>query len=152
MTKVERLDQRCARTLDEAGEEKATLFLGGAEAARAAEREAERAERLKLIEAMSRVAGARDAEKAEWQATVEGLTGELATARAALSDARRETLEAIDAAAKAREARENDRVLYQTDRTSWAHDKRQLEIKLAALRKEAARGWLSRLVRGAGAV
>jgi len=142
MTKVERLDQRCARTLDEAGEEKATLFLGGAEAARAAEREAERAERLKLIEAMSRVAGARDAEKAEWQATVEGLTGELATARAALSDARRET----------REARENDRVLYQTDRTSWAHDKRQLEIKLAALRKEAARGWLSRLVRGAGAV
>src|SRR5690348_405784 len=105
MTKVERLDQRCARPLDEAGEENAILLLGGAEAARMAEREAERAERLKLIEAMGRVAGARDAEKAEWQATLDGLTGELATTRAALSDARRETLEAIDAAAKAREAR-----------------------------------------------
>lgn len=151
MARIERRDEHCASVMDGSPNGQARPLWEPAEVARAAEREAERAERAKLIEALRVVAGARDGEKAEWQATVDKLRSELAEARDALADARRAAADATDAAAKAREARENDRVLYQTDRTSWAHDRRQLEIKNGALKQEAARGWVARLVRGKGA-
>jgi hypothetical protein len=150
MTEIERFNQHCGRGIDDP--EQTLALWAPQEAKRSAEREAERMERAKLIEALSLVAGARESEKAEWKVTADKLNSEVAETRNALAVAQRAANEATAEAARAREAWENDRVLYQTDRTSWAHERRQLEIKVQALKKEAARGWLSRLVRGVGAL
>jgi hypothetical protein len=117
----------------------------------AAEREAERAERAKLIEALDRIARSWESEKAEWKVALDTARREAAEMREALAEARRVAASAAAESAQAKEARENDRVLYQTDRTSWAQERRQLDLLVQRLRTEAARGWLSRLVHGAGA-
>jgi hypothetical protein len=103
-------------------------------------------------EALSLIARAWETEKAEWKAEAEKLQRQAADGWDALADSTRAASEGKAAAARASEARENDRVLYQTDRTSWANERRQLQRTIDALKKEAARGWLSRLVRGAGAI
>jgi septal ring factor EnvC (AmiA/AmiB activator) len=122
------------------------------ETARAVERQAERAERARLIEAMSKVAAARDGEKADWQAKLDDLAAELKAARDALAQTRLELDEALEQSKQTREARERDRAMYQTDRSTWAQERRQLKAQAEGLKKEADRGWLSRLVRGKGAV
>ena len=122
------------------------------ETARAVERQAERAERTRLVEALAKVAAARDGEKADWQATVDRLATELAEGRDALAQIRLKLEEAKSAVAAAREGRENERAMYQTDRSTWAQERRQLKAEADVLKREAGRGWLSRLVRGRGAI
>ena len=152
MMQIEQFNDHSAHSLAGPRVERAPLNWALEASARAAEREAERAELAKLTEALSLLAHAWEREKAEWKDEVEKLRRETVEAREALAATTQAASEARAASARAAEARENDRVLYQTDRTSWANERRQLQKAIEALKKEAARGWLARLVRGAGAI